>query len=182
MRYIVRCKYRMNLWLVILGITAVLYNLPAQSEENREGKGLTILCAACHGVNGVSLNPDWPNIAGYSYESLVSILTEHRDGTLYHPFMLGAVEFLDDDAIKSISRYYSIVGKEAYNSADYQKMVSEQKPIRISLKPVTKDLYRFQYHITAVPVLVTSEGIVIVDAIIPEAAQWLKKEIKKRFN
>ena len=56
---------------------------------------------------------------------------------------------------------------------------------KITTRKITKiagDLYRFQNNFHYSVFLVTNEGVIVTDPINPEAAAWLRDEIKTRFN
>lgn len=60
--------------------------------------------------------------------------------------------------------------------------VAEAQGVKREITQIKGDLYRFQnqYHYSVF--YVTPEGVIVTDPINAEAAQWLKAEIKKRFN
>ncbi len=43
-----------------------------------KGKALSAVCAACHGADGNSVNPDWPKIAGQGEAYLIKQIKEFR--------------------------------------------------------------------------------------------------------
>lgn len=51
-----------------------------------------------------------------------------------------------------------------------------------SITKIAGDLYRFQNNFHYSVFLVTSDGIIATDPISPDAARWLKQELKVRFN
>ena len=51
-----------------------------------------------------------------------------------------------------------------------------------SITKITGDLYRFQNNFHYSVFLVTSDGIIATDPISPDAASWLKEELKARFD
>ncbi len=57
----------------------------------------------------------------------------------------------------------------------------QQKPVR-KITNIAGDLYRFQNRFHFSVFLVTPAGIIATDPINADAAQWLKAELKKRFN
>jgi cytochrome c553 len=64
-------------------------------------------CVACHGNNGVSSNPEWPNLAGQNAGYLAAQLTAFRDGTRDNPAMAPFVASLSDQDIVVLSDYYA---------------------------------------------------------------------------
>jgi glyoxylase-like metal-dependent hydrolase (beta-lactamase superfamily II) len=51
-----------------------------------------------------------------------------------------------------------------------------------SITKIAGDLYRFQNNFHYSVFLVTSDGIIATDPVSPDAARWLQKELKVRFN
>ena len=51
-----------------------------------------------------------------------------------------------------------------------------------SFTSITDSLYRVQYGMHISALLVTPEGVLVTDPTNPDAARWIRTEIKKRFN
>jgi cytochrome c553 len=64
-------------------------------------------CVACHGQNGVSGNPEWPNLAGQHEAYLAIQITSFRDGTRDNPVMAPFVADLTDADISALANYYA---------------------------------------------------------------------------
>lgn len=64
-------------------------------------------CVACHGENGVSSNPEWPNLAGQHAGYLAIQLKAFRDGSRSNPVMAPFVAGLTDADITDLAAYYS---------------------------------------------------------------------------
>ena len=85
-------------------------NNHAFSSDLSKGKELSASCAACHGDEGISLNPTWPKIAGQNPKYLASQLYEFRkgpDGNRNNAVMYGIAMTLSDDDIENLSAYYA---------------------------------------------------------------------------
>ncbi len=70
------------------------------------GKGKAVSCTACHGQEGISPNPEWPNLAGQKAKYMVSQLKSFRDGGRNSALMSPMAKPLSDDDIADISAYY----------------------------------------------------------------------------
>lgn len=70
-------------------------------------------CASCHGANGMSSEPLWPNIAGQKYTYLVKQMRAFRDGTRRDPLMSAPSQKLSDEDIHALSEYYASLTPEA---------------------------------------------------------------------
>ena len=71
------------------------------------GKAKAASCAGCHGANGVSSNPMWPNLAGQQSGYLAKQMKAFRDGTRTDPMMSPMAKPLTDADIYNIAAYYS---------------------------------------------------------------------------
>jgi cytochrome c553 len=63
-------------------------------------------CAACHGPNGNSANPDWPRLAGQSAVYIVEQLRLFRSGVRNNPVMKPLASTLSDQDIDDLAVYY----------------------------------------------------------------------------
>jgi len=71
------------------------------------GKNKSAACTGCHGVNGVSSNPMWPNLAGQQEGYLVKQLHAFREGVREDPLMTPMAKTLNDVEIDNLAAYYS---------------------------------------------------------------------------
>lgn len=71
------------------------------------GKAKAASCAGCHGANGVSSNPMWPNLAGQKDGYLVKAMKDYRDGNRNDPMMGPMAKPLTDEDIANLAAYYS---------------------------------------------------------------------------
>ena len=71
------------------------------------GKAKSAVCAACHGPDGNSVNPMWPNLAGQQEMYLVKQIKAFRDGTRKDPSMAPMVAGLTDEDIANLAAYYA---------------------------------------------------------------------------
>jgi cytochrome c553 len=71
------------------------------------GKSKAATCAGCHGANGVSNNPMWPNLAGQQEGYLAKQIKAFRDGGRSDPMMGPMAKPLSDADIDNLAAYYS---------------------------------------------------------------------------
>lgn len=93
----------MNKWIV--ASLALLLNASLVAAEDAGAR--TQACIACHGADGVSVNPQWPNLAGQHEDYLVAQITAFRDGERSNPAMAPFVKALSDEDISAIAKHYS---------------------------------------------------------------------------
>lgn len=93
------------------------------SIDNGRDKAAT--CSACHGQEGKSANPLWPNIAGQSATYVVTQLTAFRDGASdpgkakrYDPLMSPQSMALSDEDIRDLAVYFESLPAPAQAVAD----------------------------------------------------------------
>ena len=61
---------------------------PAHAGGSAEaGQARSIVCAACHGVDGNSFNPEWPSLAGQNESYLIKSLQSFKDGSRQNVLM-----------------------------------------------------------------------------------------------
>ena len=64
-------------------------------------------CVACHGANGIGVQPTWPTLAGQHEDYLVHALTQYRDGVRKNTLMMPMAQALTDADIKALAAYYA---------------------------------------------------------------------------
>jgi cytochrome c553 len=99
----------LSILATIFFVTINLIN-PAYSSDIDKGKELSASCAACHGDNGISVNPVWPKLAGQNPKYLASQLYEFRkgaEGNRNNAVMYGIAMTLSDSDIEDLSAYYA---------------------------------------------------------------------------
>ena len=75
------------------------------------GKAKSASCGACHGMNGISSNDVWPNLAGQKAGYLVAQMKAFRDGQRKNPMMSPMAAPLSDTDIDNLAAYYSSLGQ-----------------------------------------------------------------------
>ncbi len=65
------------------------------------------VCAACHGENGVSASPLFPNLAGQHRSYIEVALKGYKSGARKNAVMAGQAAALSDADIKALAVWYS---------------------------------------------------------------------------
>ena len=82
------------------------------------GAGKAAVCAACHGVDGLSVVPQFPSLAGqsatYTYVQLQAFKAGWRDNAV----MAGQVANLSDQDMRDLAAHYAAMAPKAAQSAD----------------------------------------------------------------
>ena len=79
----------------------------ASSGDAEVGKKKSAPCAACHGANGVSVSPEFPNLAGQYEDYIVKALTHYKNGKRKNPIMAAQVANLSQKDMYDLAAYFS---------------------------------------------------------------------------
>lgn len=71
------------------------------------GKSKAMLCSACHGADGNSINPEWPSLAGQHEKYLIDAVTAYKNGTRNNAVMGPLVMSLSQKEIEDIAAFYN---------------------------------------------------------------------------
>ena len=96
--------------LVALALGAVLLLWPRNAVavgDAQAGATKAAVCAACHGQNGISVNPLWPSLAGQQEAYLAKQIKAFRDGERTDVSMQPFVANLTDQDVEDIAAYYA---------------------------------------------------------------------------
>ncbi len=109
-----RSRHRMLLLASLKGagalavLAGLLATLPIRAAGDADaGAKKAALCAACHGPNGISINPLWPSLAGQQEVYLAKQIKAFRDGERTEPTMQPFVANLTDEDIDDLAAYYA---------------------------------------------------------------------------
>lgn len=72
-----------------------------------EGKAKSASCVACHGADGVSLNPLWPNLAKQKKEYLKKQMLDFKEGRRKDPLMSPMSMALTPQDMEDLAEYFS---------------------------------------------------------------------------
>jgi cytochrome c553 len=95
---------------------AVLQVLADAKPERGLAKAQEV-CVACHGEQGVSSAPEYPNLAGQSGAAIYKQLNDYRTGSRTNPLMTGVAQALDEATLADIAAYYAAQPKRNPNPA-----------------------------------------------------------------
>jgi len=86
------------------------FALASHAGDAEAGKAKSVTCAACHGGDGISPTPIWPNLAGQKEQYLLAQLKAFKDGTRVNAQMAPMVANLSDDDMANLAAYYASLG------------------------------------------------------------------------
>jgi len=85
----------------------VALSSPAFAGDVAAGKAKAATCAACHGAEGVSAVPMYPNLAGQKEAYIAKQLKDFKAGTRKDPVMSAMAMPLSDEDIANLAAYYA---------------------------------------------------------------------------
>lgn len=93
---------------LISGLVLVLLPAALFAAGNIDaGRQKAAMCIVCHGPDGNSSNPSWPNLAGQHAEYIIKQLQDYRDGRRKNDQMAPLAMALSDQDIADIAAYYA---------------------------------------------------------------------------
>lgn len=124
----------------IIIVLSLLITSPLLAQGNVEaGKKKSTICAVCHGKNGISSNPIWPNLAGQHASYTIQQLKDFKAGTVRNsPSMAGMVANLSNEDMADLAAYYQQLplakgvaskenlkrGETLYRGGDFKKGIT----------------------------------------------------------
>jgi cytochrome c553 len=83
-----------------------------------DGKAKSLTCTACHGPEGNSVSPMWPNIAGQNAPYLLTQLKAFKDGSRSDPLMSAQAMMLSDQDMADLAVYFESLPGAAQSVKD----------------------------------------------------------------
>jgi cytochrome c553 len=87
------------------------------------------VCSACHGEQGVSVSPEYPNLAGQSGAAIYKQLSDYRSGSRTNQLMTDIAKALDEATLADVAAYYAAQPKRNPDPAT----LAESPPVIIHL-------------------------------------------------
>jgi cytochrome c553 len=93
----------------LFAVLSIALALPMglQAGDPARGQQLSQTCAACHGSDGNSVNPEWPKIAGQHAEYIHKQLMDYKSGRRENALMAGQVANLDEQDMRDLGAFYA---------------------------------------------------------------------------
>ncbi len=96
------------LMLVLSGLAiSVAASAWAEGGNAEAGKTKSATCAACHGADGNSVNPEWPKLAGQHPNYLLKQLMNFKNDERVNPSMSPMAKPLSDQDMADLAAYYA---------------------------------------------------------------------------
>jgi cytochrome c553 len=92
----------------VIGLSLMLgFAGPALAADAAAGKNKTLVCSACHGVDGNSVVPSFPKLAGQNERYLIKQMNDINSDARPVPTMAGQLTSMSDEDIANIAAYYA---------------------------------------------------------------------------
>lgn len=91
-------------------VTGMLFGVTGLAQaagDAAAGKGKSVTCQACHGVDGNSANPLWPKLAGQHADYLAVQLADFKTGKRKDATMGAMVAALNTADMQNLAAYYA---------------------------------------------------------------------------
>jgi cytochrome c553 len=94
---------------ILVACFALVMAAPAFASDGdaAAGKKKSEPCKACHGEAGISVSPDFPNLAGQHADYLAASLKHYQEGKRTNAIMKGMAANLSKKDIHDLAAYYS---------------------------------------------------------------------------
>jgi cytochrome c553 len=79
----------------------------AAADANAGAAKAKEVCAACHGMDGNSQQPDYPKLGGQHADYLAKALRDYKSGARKNPIMAGFAAGLTRQDIDNLAAYYA---------------------------------------------------------------------------
>ena len=105
--------------LVALALTSGIASAQSLVDGDAEaGQARSITCAACHGAEGNSANPLWPNMAGQHAAYIKNQLGAFKEGKRVNALMSSQAMLLSDEDMANLAVYYEGLARASQTVAD----------------------------------------------------------------
>lgn len=95
-----------------------------------KGQAKAAPCVACHGVNGNSVNPEWPSLAGQHETYIKRQLAAFKNDERQNPLMTPMAKPLSDEDMADLGAYYAAQKSTGTLEAEPSKVALGEKLYR----------------------------------------------------
>ena len=93
--------------MMALAIAATSFSTPVAAGTAEAGQAKSVTCSACHGMDGNSLNPEWPSLAGQHEAYIVKSLQSFKSGARQNVLMSSMALPLTDEDMSDLAAYFA---------------------------------------------------------------------------
>ncbi len=99
---------------VVLAAALAAASAPATAQDAKAGRAKAQACMVCHGQNGISTQPDAPNLAGQPSYYLVAQLKAYQSGERRHEVMSMMAKTLSAEDVANVAAWFASIKVEAH--------------------------------------------------------------------
>jgi cytochrome c553 len=97
-----------RLWFLAASISSIVAGNAAMAAGSAEaGATKSVVCQACHGATGNSVNPEWPSLAGLGADYLAEQLKNFKEGKRANPLMTPNAMSLSPEDMADLGAFFS---------------------------------------------------------------------------
>src|SRR5437868_1532608 len=112
-------------------LSALCFSAVTLADGSAEkGQAKAAPCVACHGVNGNSVNPVWPNLAGQHEKYITKQLQGFKSGARKDPLMTPMAMPLSDEDMADLGAFFATQKPTGTLEADPSKVPLGQRIYR----------------------------------------------------
>jgi cytochrome c553 len=96
-----------RLWILAVTISgAIASHVGVAAGTAEAGQTKAVVCQACHGATGNSVNPEWPSLAGLGADYIADQLNNFKGGKRNNPVMMPNAANLSADDMADLGAYF----------------------------------------------------------------------------
>ncbi len=96
-----------RLLIALTGLTLLTTQPLIAGGDIAAGETKSAVCMACHGPAGISVNPEWPNLAGQHVQYITKQLNNFKAKERHNDLMSPMADPLSEEDIADLAAYYS---------------------------------------------------------------------------
>lgn len=105
--------YRFGLLCIAFALAPLLTVTASADGDPEAGKAKAAVCAACHGIDGNSINPEWPSLAGQIPSYTVRQLAAFKSGERVNVLMTAQAINLSEQDMEDLAAFYAAQPRKA---------------------------------------------------------------------
>jgi cytochrome c553 len=92
---------------IVAPVLLALPTIAVAKGDAAEGQKKSATCIACHGETGLSVDPNYPNLAGQYQDYMIKALSDYRSGKRTNVIMANFAGQLSNQDIEDLAAWFS---------------------------------------------------------------------------
>ncbi len=135
-------------------------------------------CGICHGTNGISIRPDWPNLAGQQREYLLSQFDRFRRGQRDNSLMSTVTHMIAPDELPRVVDYFATLPPCRLSPGQQPDCHLANSDAGPAIMEAGNGIYVYSNSGYFPVFVVTAAGIIVFDPISVDAAVDLRQRLR----